>query len=84
MADMQSLKAPRMRQARKSISHLPSSDNGGDKENATVDSGAFSALTTKGRQAAKKFRSKSLGPGELDALKEGTGNKGNVYDCAGN
>ena len=83
MADTQSPKAPRMRQARKSISHVPSAEVSVDKENATLDAGAMSAFTTKVKQTAKKSRSKSLGPGGLDALKEGTGNKGKVYDTTG-
>ena len=78
MVDTQSPKAPRMRQARKSIAHLPSPDLGGDKENATMDSAAITSLTAEGRQALKKSRSKSIGPGDLDALKESTGNKGGV------
>ena len=48
----------------------------GDKENATLDSGELSNLTAKSKQTAKKSRSKSLGPGGIDALKEGTGNNG--------
>lgn len=67
-----------MRQARKSIAHLPSSDVGGNKENATLDAAALTSMTATGKQAAKKSRSKSIGPGGLDALKEGTGNKGGV------
>ena len=78
MTDKQSPKAPRMRQARKSIAHMPSSDLGGNKENATLDAAALTSLTAKGKQAAKKSRSKSVGPGGLDALKESTGNKGGV------
>ena len=81
MADVQSPRAPRMRQARKSIAHLPSSEVGGDKENATLDAAALTSMTGTGKQAAKRSRSKSIGPGGLDALKEGTGNKGGVRHC---
>lgn len=70
-----------MRQARKSIAHMPSSDVGGNKENATLDAAALTSMTATGKQAAKKSRSKSIGPGGLDALKEGTGNKGGVRQC---
>lgn len=70
-----------MRQARKSIAHLPSSDVGANKENATLDAAALTSMTATGKQAAKKSRSKSIGPGGLDALKEGTGNKGGVRQC---
>jgi len=67
-----------MRQARKSLAHVPSTDISRDKENLTVDSAALSSLTAQGKQAIKKSRSKSIGPGGLDALKEGTGNKQEV------
>ena len=78
MASPQSLKAPRARQARKSLAHVPFADSSGDKENLTVDSAALLSLTAQGKQASKKSRSKSLGPGGLDALKESTGNKQEV------
>lgn len=78
MADNRSPKAPRMRQARKSLAHLPSMDPSENQENATIDAASFSAIAAKTRQNAKKSRSKSLGPGGLDALKEGTGNRGRV------
>lgn len=69
-----------MRQARKSLAHVPSTDVSGDKENVEVDSAALSSLTAQGKQATKKSRSKSLGPGGLGALREGTGNKQEVGD----
>ena len=69
-----------MRQARKSLAHVPSTDVSGDKENLMVDSAALSSLTVQGKQATKKSRSKSLGPGGLDALRESTGNKQEVAD----
>lgn len=66
--------------ARQSISHLPSSDAiTSDKENVTVDT-----TTLQNRKAAssrsdkKKSRSKSMGPGGLEALKESTGNSAKV------
>ena len=71
-----------MRQARKSLAHVPSTDVGGDKENVRVDSAALSSLTVQGKQATKKSRSKSLGPGGLDALREATGNKQEVGDLS--
>lgn len=43
-----------------------------------MDSAALSRLTAQGKQNTKKSRSKSIGPGGLDALKEGTGNKQEV------
>ena len=69
-----------MRQARKSLAHVPSTDVSGDKENVKVDSAELSSLTAQGNQATKKSRSKSLGPGGLDALRESTGNKQEVGD----
>lgn len=63
-----------MRQARKSIAHMPSADITGNKENATVDAGAITSFSAQGKQAAKKIRCKSIGPGGLDALTEGSGN----------
>ena len=69
-----------MRQARKSLAHVPSTDVSGDKENLMVDSAALSSLTVQGKQATKKSRSKSLGPGGLDVLSESTGNKQEVED----
>ena len=67
-----------MRQARKSLAHVPSTDVSGDKENLGGPSAALPSLTVQGKQASKKSRSKSLGPGGLDALKESSGNKQEV------
>ncbi|CAD6589673.1 MAG: hypothetical protein ASARMPRED_004164 [Alectoria sarmentosa] len=75
MSSTQSPKIPRVRQARKSIAHTPSADITGNKENATVGTGAIASFGAQGKQAAKKNRSKSIGPGGLDALKDGSGNK---------
>ena len=60
---------------RKSIAHMPSPEIGGDKENLTVDSAELSSLTAPVKPAGKISRSKSIGPGGLDALKEDTGNR---------
>lgn len=70
--------ASRVRQARKSIGHLPSADTGGNKENATLDSAMLSSLTTQSKNNVKNLRSKSIGPGGLDALSEASGNVGGV------
>lgn len=77
MSSTQSPKAPRVRQVRKSIAHTPS-DITGNKENVTVDAGAIASFSAQGKQVVKKSRSKSIGPGGLDALKEGSGNKQEV------
>ena len=82
MVDMssktQSPKPPRVRQARKSIAHTPSAYLTGNEENAKVDAGTNASFSVQGKQAAKKSRSKSIGPGGLDALKESSGNKQEV------
>lgn len=64
--------------SRKSLAHIPSSVM--DQENMTADLGALGA----GKKAvpieklAKKSRSKSIGPGGLDALKDTSGNRRKV------
>ncbi len=75
MTTLPSPRAGRARQARKSIAHLPSMDLGGDKENATMDLAALPSLDLQSKEKVKKSRSKSIGPGGLDALKQGNGNK---------
>ena len=74
MSTIQSPRAsPLRRRSRKSIAHVPTSEHGIGQENEK--SGANEAMKdTSGR----KPRSRSLGPGELDALKEGTGNRQKV------
>ncbi|VBB72638.1 Putative kinetochore protein spc7 [Podospora comata] len=57
---------PATRRSRKSIGVGPSR---GDRENATLDVGSAIGATR------KKSRSKSLGPGSLDILKKGNGNR---------
>ncbi|KAL8664894.1 MAG: hypothetical protein Q9168_007816, partial [Polycauliona sp. 1 TL-2023] len=66
-------KIPRPR-SRKSIAHMPSPETV-NKENNIFDS-TTSAEAAKASH--KKSRSKSLGPGGLDALKETTGNRRDV------
>ncbi|KAK3394380.1 hypothetical protein B0H63DRAFT_532490 [Podospora didyma] len=61
---------PATRRTRKSIGgRSPSSRKTGDKENATIDLGSTMAASR------KKSRSKSMGPGGLDILKSGAGNR---------
>ena len=67
--------------SRKSIAHMPSPDSGDlliDKENMTVDTSVIAAKAASKMQ--KRSRSKSLGPGGLDALKEDAGNRRKVGD----
>jgi len=65
--------------SRKSLAHIPSSVV--DQENMTADLGALAG----GKKAipiekpSKKSRSKSIGPGGLDALKDTTGNRRKVW-----
>ncbi|KAJ5888293.1 hypothetical protein N7495_008334 [Penicillium taxi] len=70
--------ATRLR-SRRSIAHIPRSKmtSGLDKENATTDIGAAEAFGTTNKTATrdKKSRSKSLGPGGLDALQKSNGNR---------
>ncbi|ODA77534.1 hypothetical protein RJ55_07163 [Drechmeria coniospora] len=60
---------PAMRRTRKSIGAYTDTRKAMDKENATVDLGSTLAANR------KKSRSKSMGPGGLDALKHGNGNR---------
>ena len=71
-------KAPRVRQVRKSIAHTPSAYLSGDEENTRLNGGTNASLGPQGKQIARKNRSKSIGPGGLDVLKEGSGNKQEV------
>lgn len=57
---------PATRRSRKSTSAV-------DKDNATVDLGSSATLAENRKKA--KSRSKSIGPGGLDALKAGSGNR---------
>ncbi|KAI9773487.1 MAG: hypothetical protein M1835_006155 [Candelina submexicana] len=73
-----SRKRPR---SRKSISHMPSPDimvGAGNKENGTADLGSTKPgkRDSSSTPPAKKLRSKSIGPGGLDALNEASGNRG--------
>ena len=75
MATSQVMQAPVSKaRSRKSISHLPSQELGGDKENINKDIGVFA----KASKSSRKGRSKSIGPGGIDALQEGSGNRQKV------
>ena len=72
---------PRTRQSISNISDLAGAGVEDDKENATLDlsnllSSRNAAKTIS--KAAKKSRSKSMGPGGLEALKETSGNRRKV------
>ena len=71
--------------SRRSIAHVPRSKmtSGLDKENATADLGATRPFGANSKPVSKdkKSRSKSLGPGGLDALQNSNGNRRQVsYD----
>ncbi|OQE45927.1 hypothetical protein PENCOP_c001G01507 [Penicillium coprophilum] len=74
--DSAALRPPR---TRRSIAHVPRSrmTSGLDKENATTEIGAIQPFSnnTKPAMRDKKSRSKSLGPGGLDALQNSNGNR---------
>lgn len=63
--------------SRKSIAHFPSSEMNADSEN-TDPLSLPQGPSVKSKSAAKKTRSKSLGPGGLDALQETSGNRRRV------
>lgn len=65
---------PRPR-SRKSIAHVPSSEIIGSKENVVTEA---LVLASPERAGIKKSRSKSLGPGGLDALRDDSGNRQKV------
>jgi kinetochore protein Spc7/SPC105 len=81
MASRDEITLPATRpKSRKSLAHVPSSQ-AMDQENMTADLGALAS----GKRAipieklAKKSRSKSIGPGGLDALKDTSGNRRKVW-----
>ncbi|MCJ1428391.1 hypothetical protein MMC29_006301 [Sticta canariensis] len=61
--------------SRKSIAYMPSPDVNIDKENVTIDSVAHLSSVTQAKPILRKPRSKSIGPGGLDMLKEDAGNR---------
>ena len=75
MTSIPSPKAASSRRNRKSIAHFPTSDLGFNKENAEHGT---SSTGVNEKISGKKPRSKSLGPGGLDALKQDAGNKQKV------
>jgi kinetochore protein Spc7/SPC105 len=66
--------------SRKSLGHVESSSF--DQENMTADIGALAGRKrdVSIEKSAKKSRSKSIGPGGLDALKDTTGNRRKVIN----
>ena len=80
MTSIPSPKAASSRRSRKSIAHFPTSDLVFNKENTEHGTSSTGAVE---KVAGKKPRSKSLGPGELDALMQDAGNKQKVNTCHG-
>lgn len=62
--------------SRKSLGHVGTSVR--DQENMTADVGALGKRSLPMDRPSKKPRSKSIGPGGLDALKDTTGNRRKV------
>lgn len=79
---MDTLNSPRQAatrpRSRKSITHIPSTDATSDKENLTVDTAGLASVPTQSTSRVKKSRSKSIGPGGLDALYSDAGNRRKV------
>lgn len=57
---------------------MPSPDVNIEKENATIDSTAALSSVAQLKSTSRKLRSKSIGPGGLEALKEDSGNRRQV------
>ncbi|MCJ1471974.1 hypothetical protein MMC13_000618 [Lambiella insularis] len=72
MSTLQSPKSPRQRRVRKSIAYMPAPDVTFDKENTEHGTTTTGGIIKKNN---RKPRSKSLGPGGLEALKEDAGNR---------
>ncbi|KAG4412265.1 hypothetical protein IFR04_014591 [Cadophora malorum] len=76
MASREEVTLPATRpKSRKSLAHIPSSQSM-DQENMTADIGALTGKKAVPiEKPSRKSRSKSIGPGGLDALKDTTGNR---------
>lgn len=66
--------------SRRSIAHVPKAAAAADKENSTTDGITIPGASGVGKSGPKekKSRSKSLGPGGLDALQNSNGNRRKV------
>jgi kinetochore protein Spc7/SPC105 len=74
---------PSRPKSRQSIAHIPSNNAPNDKENITADVSSMQRTKSSAPQVdKKKSRSKSLGPGGLEALKESAGNSIKVRNVA--
>lgn len=73
-------KASAAPQFHKLMAQLPSLDVNNAKENITLQS-ITSLKSANEKAASRKPRSKSIGPGGLDALREDAGNRRQVCPC---
>lgn len=71
-------KARAVPQSRRSMAQLSSSVVNNAKENITLQSVTSLKAVVHDRPASRKPRSKSIGPGGLDALREDSGNRRQV------
>lgn len=74
-------KASAASQSLKSMAQLPSPDINNAKENITLQSITSLKAIANDKSASRKPRSKSIGPGGLDALRENAGNRRQVGPC---
>lgn len=74
-------KASAASQSHKSMAQLPSPDVNNAKENITLQSITSLKAIANDKPASRKPRSKSIGPGGLDALREDAGNRRQVCPC---
>jgi len=78
MSSREEVTLPAIRpKSRKSLGHITLAQSM-DQENMTADMGALGARKRAPIEKTKKSRSKSIGPGGLDALKDTTGNRRKV------
>ena len=79
---MEALKSPfkpgARPRSRKSIAHFPSAALVGNQENQTDIIADAPALMSPSKKGTKRARSKSIGPGGLDALRNDSGNRQKV------
>jgi len=65
----------RTRRSRQSIAYVPNAGSKSDDATSVFENEVLMG----GKRAAKKSRSKSIGPGGLEALREGSGNRQKVF-----
>ena len=68
--------------SRRSIAHLPIPEIASSKENYSNEALCNSVLASPVKAGSRKSRSKSIGPGGLDALRDDSGNRQKVGTAA--